>query len=538
VWEDAGDGLSLDLVDWTAAPAVGAVPTGAAPSNVCNQCANELVGFVTPTVSGSYQFFLSADDVGRFELAPLDDPAGLAMVIELSAATPAGDFTDPLQASGPVDLVADQAYAIRARSKDLEATDHLEIAWAMNGEAPALLPTEAISAADGLAGNLPHHRFDVAATADRSGEPSSTTRIESSEKSPNSGNNVANSISGYVVIPETGTYRFWISSDDEGALRLATNGDPASADRVAWLTNFSDQDDWTADPSQRSAAFELLAGQTIWIEAHNRDRGGPDHLQVGWSRDDPAIATNPATASDTATASNTAPPATPQLLPPEVLSESPPVEAPLPTAELGSTEGQQSASGTFVSAPIDTSSEGSNVFGLLDRQTSGAVQISVSFANDPAGPWSAPVDVVDGVPAPLDADGVRYVRFSGSMTADEDGPPLVTSLGIERDIAEAVSSNATTTVPATGEGDEVLLRVRGSIGTPSTAQIVPTGGGVAAFTLATSLETGMTDVRFESGMSHHVVVSALPGTDTATARWSVVDDRGATISHDIVVAIN
>lgn len=516
VWENAGDGLSLDLVNWSSPSATGAVPTGASPADVCNQCANELVGFVTPTVTGSYRFYLSSDDVGRLELAPLDDPAGLAPVVELTTATPAGDFSDPLQASAPVELIADQAYAIRARSKDLEAADHLQIAWAIEGEAPAVLPTEIISDAAGTPGTLTHHRFDVVATTDRSGEPTSVIRIEASEKPVDSGDDSANAISGYVVIPETGTYRFWISSDDEGELRLSTNGSPASATRVAWLTNWTEISNWTASTTQRSAAYELVAGQTIWIEAHNRDRGGPDHLQVGWSRDD----AEPATAPD--------------VLPAEILSENPPIEAPLPTAELGFVEGQQTASGTFVSSAIDTTAGGSNVFGLLSRQTSGTVEISISFSNDPAGPWTTATNVVNAVPAPLDADGYRYIQFSGQLTAVDDASPAVSSVGIERDLTEAPSADATTTVSATGGGDVAVLRVRGSIGQLSTAEIAGLSGA-ASFALATAGSTGLSEVPFGNGQSHHVVVGAAPGAGPATGRWSVADSRGALIVHDIVV---
>lgn len=516
VWENTGNGLSLDLVDWSTPSATGAVPSGAAPLDSCNQCANELVGFVTPSVSGSYRFFLSADDVGLLELAPLDDPAGLATIVELSTATPAGDFSDPSQASEPIELIADQAYAIRARSKDLEFGDHLQVAWAIDAEVPVIVPTEVLRDVDGLADTLTHRRFDLVATADRSGEPVSVTRVEASENVADSCDDCAHAISGYVVVAETGTYRFWISSDDEGTLRLSTGGNPASASRVAWLTNFAGQLDWTADETQRSAAYELEAGQTVWLEAYNRDNGGPDHLQVGWSRDD----TEPATA--------------PALIPTEVLSENSPVEAPLPSIELGLIEGLQAASGTFTSAAVDATPGGSNVFGLLRRQTTGNVEIGVSFANDPSGPWSVPVDLAAGAPAPLDADGLRYLRFSGRITATEEAASI-TSLGVERDLIEAVSSDATTTVSITGPGDQVVLRVRGSIGGPATAEIAGLGAGTVSFTLASPVGGGLSEVSFGGGVSHHIVVSPVPGTGSATARWSVSDSGGAIVFHDVTV---
>lgn len=519
-WLGTGDGLSLDLVDWSSPSATGTVPSGAVPADVCNQCANELVGFVTPAVDGSYVFAISADDVGRLELSPTADPAGLATVVELASATPAGDFSDPAQVAVAVDLVAGETYAIRARSKDLEDGDHLEIAWSVDGGPMEILPTEVISSEAGDPGVLTHRRFDVVATVDRSAVPDSTVRVEASEITADSCDDCAHRLSGYVVIEETGAYRFWISSDDEGELWLATDGSPTSASRVAWLTNFADPSDWTADPSQRSAAVELEAGQTIWLEALSRDRGGPDHLQVGISRDD----TEPATSPD--------------LIPAESLSENAPVEAPLPVAALGSIEGQQAPSGSFVSPAIDSTPGGSNVFGRLRLDGAGPVTVEVSFAADPAGPWSDPVSVVNGVAAPLAADGLRYLRFTGTLTAiAESADPTVDVVGVARDLTEATSSDGTTSITAATGADQAVLRVRGSIGAGAMAQIGTSSNGAVAFTLADPSADGVTEVPFGS-VSHHVVVSATPGADSASVRWSATDGRGAVVVHDIVVSLS
>lgn len=517
VWENVGDGLSLDLVDWSTPSATGSVPTAAVPADVCNQCSNELVGFVTPAVTGTYRFYLSADEVGRLEIAPLDDPSALATVIELSTATASGDFSDPAQATAPIDLVAGQSYAIRARSKDLEAADHLEIAWAIEGDAPTILPTEVLSDSAGTPGSLTHHRFDLVETADRSGEPNSTTRIEATETVTNTCDSCAHAVSGYVVLPETGTYRFWISSDDEGSLQLATDGNPSSATRVAWLTNFTEPSNWIADPSQRSAPYELQAGQTIWIEAHSRDRGGNDHLQVAWTRDDVDPAADPA------------------LLPAEVLSESQPVEDALPTGELGEIEGQQAASGSFVSAAVDTTTGGSNVFGRFVLQAAGAVEVEVSFANDPAGPWTEPTLLRSQAPAPLAVDELRYVRFAGELTSSGVNEAMITLIGVERDLVEAASNDATSNVTATADGDQAILRVRGSVGAPSTAQVATTGVGSAAFSLESASSGVGSEASFGNGESHHIVVSAVPSATTASGRWSTTEDRGAIVVHDIDV---
>ncbi len=520
VWNDAGDGMSLDLVDWSTPSAVGAIPSGSVPQDVCNQCANEIVGFVTPTVSGSYRFFLSADDVGRLEISPNADPAGLAPIVELSSATPYDDFADPAQASAAVELVAEQQYAIRARSKDLEAADHLQIAWALDGELPTVLPTETISDIDGVVGSLTHRRFDLVRTVDLSGPPDATSRIEASQNSFDTCDECGHSISGYVVVATTGTYRFFISSDDEGTLRLSTSGDPAAATRVAWLTNFTERSNWTADASQATAPVDLVAGQVIWLEAFNRDRGGPDHLQVGWSRIDVDPATGPG------------------LIPPEELSQELPAEAPLPSAALGPVEGLQAVSGSFVSAPIDTTIGGSNVFGrlLFDGSGPDGLTAEIEFAADPEGAWTEAVDLEDGTPAPLTADGLRYIRVRGSITAT-DG--RITSLGVERDLLETTSVDAVTTTSVPGAGSQPVLRVRGTIGLPATATIGTANTAGVTSWLEGPDGTQVDSLAYEGPTSHHIGVTVEPGVGptATTMMWSAVDGQGIIVMHDLIVVV-
>ncbi len=520
VWNDVGDGTSLDLVDWSNPSAVAAIPSGSAPQDVCNQCANEIVGFVTPTVSGTYRFFLSADDVGRLELSPTADPAGLAPIVDLSSATPSDDFSDPAQASAPVEMVAEQQYAIRARSKDLEAADHLQIAWALDGETATVLPTEAMSDVDGVAGSLTHRRFDLVRTVDLSGPPDATSRIESSQNVFDTCDECGHSISGYVVVATTGTYRFFISSDDEGTLRLSTSGDPATATRVAWLTNFTERSNWTADASQATAPVDLVAGQIVWLEAFNRDRGGPDHLQVGWSRVDVDPATDPA------------------LIPPEELSQNPPVEALLPLVALGPVEGRQAVSGSFISSPIDTTTGGSNVFGrlLLDSSGTEGLTAVIEFAADPDGAWIEAADLVDGTPAPLAADGLRYIRVRGSITSS-DG--RITSLGVERDLLETSSVDAVTTTSVPGAGNQPVLRVRGTIGSPATATIGEANTAGVTSWLEGPEGTQVDSLSYESPASHHIGVTVEPGAGptATTMMWSAVDGRGITVMHDLIVVI-
>jgi hypothetical protein len=521
VWNEVGDGRSLDLVDWSAPTVTSSVSEGSVPSTVCNQCASELTGFITPAVSGTYRLYLSADDVGRLEVAPADDPGALATVVELTDATPADVFSDPAQVSAPVELEIGQRYAIRARSKDLEFDDHLQVAFALEGEPPVILPAEAVSDEAGQAGTLTYRRFELVETADRTGPPDSTVRIEASQTDVDSCDECAHSISGHVVVAEAGTYRFWISSDDEGALRLSTAGDPSTAVRVAWLTNYTTVSSWTADPSQGSAPVELAAGQVIWLEAYSRDRGGPDHLQVGWSRVD----------GD--------PGADPGLIPAAQLSEAPPEEAPLPSSNLGPVEGRPATSGAFLSAPLDTTALGSNVFGRMFVDAVGEDQLSVvvEFADASSGPWRMATPALDRSVTPASADGLRWVRFRGTVSGTDT---RLAAVGLERDLVEATSDDGTTTVTVPGTGDHVVLRVRGSIGSTGTASVGPSStDGVTTWLLDAAETVPVESVGFDRADGHDIGVSVGSGIgpNSATSRWVATDGRGITVVHDLVVIV-
>lgn len=95
--------------------------------------------------------------------------------------------------------------------------------------------------------------------------------------------NFGSTIRGYVIPPVTGTYQFWIASDDASDLRIGTNATPASATVKASVSGWTNPYAWTANASQQSATISLTAGQPYYIEARHKEGGGGDHVAVAWS---------------------------------------------------------------------------------------------------------------------------------------------------------------------------------------------------------------------------------------------------------------
>ncbi|MBL9126744.1 MAG: hypothetical protein JNL97_03810, partial [Verrucomicrobiales bacterium] len=102
---------------------------------------------------------------------------------------------------------------------------------------------------------------------------------------------------GYVVPPITGDYVFWIATDDQGALYLGTDENPATARIIAQVNGWTPPRQWEVESNQRSAPIRLLAGKAYYVSALMKEGGGGDNLAVRWLMPNgvdqgPIVATN------------------------------------------------------------------------------------------------------------------------------------------------------------------------------------------------------------------------------------------------------
>ena len=84
----------------------------------------------------------------------------------------------------------------------------------------------------------------------------------------------------YLVAPETGSYTFYLASDNEGQLWLGTGSHPATAVQVAqnW---WSPEQDWSS--AAQSASITLVAGETYYIEGFHAASWSSDYYAVAWT---------------------------------------------------------------------------------------------------------------------------------------------------------------------------------------------------------------------------------------------------------------
>jgi len=115
--------------------------------------------------------------------------------------------------------------------------------------------------------------------------PDISTHVPRAEGSYN-GDSYGSRLSGLIVAPVAGSYRFYIASNDSSQLKLNYTGlAPADGQVVASVAGSVSARNFTTQAAQQSAAFSLTEGQVLAFEALHKEGSGGDHLSVAWSID-------------------------------------------------------------------------------------------------------------------------------------------------------------------------------------------------------------------------------------------------------------
>ncbi len=107
------------------------------------------------------------------------------------------------------------------------------------------------------------------------------------------GDNYGERIRGYITVPATGNYYFWIAGSDSAQLWISNDGDPVNKVLRAWVTPTNNPTpppqygtaprQWSVQASQQSKWLALSAGQKYYIEIlHKAGAGTNDNWAVEW----------------------------------------------------------------------------------------------------------------------------------------------------------------------------------------------------------------------------------------------------------------
>ena len=117
--------------------------------------------------------------------------------------------------------------------------------------------------------------------------PTSAHLIRTRFEAPvNVANNYGQRMHGFIKAPATGTYTFWIASDDNGQLWLSSDENPDHLQLVAEVPGWTNSREWGKYTQQKSAEIYLVEGKLYYIMALMKEGGGGDNLAVGWQLPD------------------------------------------------------------------------------------------------------------------------------------------------------------------------------------------------------------------------------------------------------------
>ncbi len=90
------------------------------------------------------------------------------------------------------------------------------------------------------------------------------------------------SVTGFIKVPESGIYRFNITSDNKSEFYLSTDTDPLNKSLICYCPGPTQADQHGKYNQQTSADISLTAGSYIYFEMNLKERTGYDHAQVFW----------------------------------------------------------------------------------------------------------------------------------------------------------------------------------------------------------------------------------------------------------------
>ena len=302
---------SIQAETWTGISGldIGSIPVNSTPSsvsslalfetpgNIGDNYGTRVRGYVCVPVTGSYTFWIASDDRSELWLSTDDDPINKRKIAYVSGWTYSRQWDKyTSQRSSAVSLVAGQQYYIEALLKEATGGDHLAVGWQLPGgvlERPIggdrLIPFNSGASSEpapttgtieaevwtGISG-----RSISSVPVDS--PPNSVSEITLFETPKDIGDNYASRVRGYVHAPTTGTYTFWIASDDSGELWLSSDETPDNKVRIAYVSGWTYSRQWDKYTPQRSASISLVGGRKYYIEALLKEAAGGDHLAVGW----------------------------------------------------------------------------------------------------------------------------------------------------------------------------------------------------------------------------------------------------------------
>ena len=305
-WDNTG-GTSISNIPLQTKPTSASQLTAfEGPLNVADNYGSRIRGYICAPQTGTYIFWVAGDDNSELWLSTDSTPANKVRIANIDGWTNFREWGKyPSQKSAQIILQAGQKYYVEALQKEGGGGDNLSVQWQLPDAtmetpiagshlSPYVDTTKTIAAVG--TGTMLREQWDNVggtgiADIPLQVKPTSSAQITSFEGPLNVADNYGSRIRGYICPSQTGTYTFWLATDDAGELWLSTDQSPANKVRIANIDGWTNFREWGKYPSQKSVQIMLQAGQKYYVEALQKEGGGGDNLSVQWQQPDGSMET-------------------------------------------------------------------------------------------------------------------------------------------------------------------------------------------------------------------------------------------------------
>ncbi|MDB6137802.1 MAG: C-terminal target protein, partial [Verrucomicrobiaceae bacterium] len=187
----------------------------------------------------------------------------------------------PQAANSRIDVPAAGSYTFRATatSGSLTAMDDLVVTIA-----PSLAPDAGSALSEYWFGVSGSTVASLANSLDYPSFPHAHRVVTSLTSSQNLGDEYGERTRGFLLVPATGSYRFYTAADEAMEFYLSTDASTANLQLRASVAKAVAAGDYFANASQSSAPVQLTAGQRYAFEIRHKEEWGADHCSVLWQQ--------------------------------------------------------------------------------------------------------------------------------------------------------------------------------------------------------------------------------------------------------------
>ncbi len=273
------------------------------PANYISSTGDRVRGFIYPPITGAYKFTVYGDDQTNLYLSTDNTAANKTIICNVNTWTNEGELTrEPNQVSQIINLVAGKEYYIELLHKQGGGSNNFGVLWTLpNASAPVLVTGNFLAPYDNCSGTTPpicetkgtfyyerwlNVNYNLAQPIALPTNPVNDIiiNVPSDLKMPAPNRDVTyiSRGRGYITAPETGDYYFDITGDDYDELFLSTSADVTKSTLIAFKYGWTNADEYSKFPTQKSAKITLVAGQKYYFDVRHFQGYGGDDFHIYW----------------------------------------------------------------------------------------------------------------------------------------------------------------------------------------------------------------------------------------------------------------